>query len=85
MTVDVVVLTVVGRDLHVVLIRRHGEPYAGSWALPGGFKRPDETLHDAAVRELGEEAGIAAPAITPERGFAVFAGRREGGAGRAQY
>jgi 8-oxo-dGTP diphosphatase len=60
-TVDLVVLTVVKRDLHVVLIRRHGEPYAGSWALPGGFKRPDETLHDAAVRELAEEAGIAAP------------------------
>ena len=60
-TVDVVVLTVVDRDLHVVLIRRHGEPYAGSWALPGGFKKPDETLHDAAVRELAEEAGIAAP------------------------
>ena len=60
-TVDVVVLTVVKRDLQVVLIRRDGDPYAGSWALPGGFKRPDETLHDAAVRELAEEAGIAAP------------------------
>jgi 8-oxo-dGTP diphosphatase len=60
-TVDVVVLTVVKRDLLVVLVRRAGDPYAGSWALPGGFKRPDETLHDAAVRELAEEAGIAAP------------------------
>ena len=40
MTVDVVVLTVVRRDLHVVLVRRHGDPYAGSWALPGGFKTP---------------------------------------------
>jgi 8-oxo-dGTP diphosphatase len=60
-TVDVVVLTVVKRDLNVVLVRRAGDPYAGSWALPGGFKRPDETLHDAAVRELAEEAGIAAP------------------------
>jgi 8-oxo-dGTP diphosphatase len=27
------------------------------WALPGGFKRTDETLEEAAVRELGEEAG----------------------------
>jgi 8-oxo-dGTP diphosphatase len=60
-TVDIVVLTVVRRDLHVVLIERHGEPYAGSWALPGGFKTPDETLDDAAARELREEAGIESP------------------------
>jgi 8-oxo-dGTP diphosphatase len=60
-TVDVVVLTVVKRDLHVLLIRRDQEPYRGDWALPGGFKRPDETLLDAAARELAEEAGIVAP------------------------
>jgi 8-oxo-dGTP diphosphatase len=62
-TVDVVVLTVIDDVLHLALIRRAEEPFAGRWALPGGFKRPDETLDEAAVRELGEEAGLAAPRL----------------------
>lgn len=57
-TVDVVILTIVERELMVLLIERGGDPYAGSWALPGGFKRPDETLDDAAARELEEETAI---------------------------
>jgi 8-oxo-dGTP diphosphatase len=60
-TVDVVILTVTGGELHVLLVRRGGEPHAGDWALPGGFKKPDETLDEAARRELMEEAGIEAP------------------------
>ena len=59
-TVDVVVLAVVDDDLRVALIRRGGDPYRGMWALPGGFKRPDETLDAAAARELDEEAGLTA-------------------------
>ena len=62
-TVDVVVLTVIDDVLHLALIRRAEEPYAGWWALPGGFKRPGETLDEAAVRELGEEAGMATPRL----------------------
>ena len=61
--VDVVILTVTGGELHVLLVRRGGEPYEGDWALPGGFKKPDETLDDAARRELQEEAGIEAPTL----------------------
>ena len=60
-TVDVVILTMVAGHLHVLLVRRQADPYAGAWALPGGFKRPDETLDQAAARELREETGVVAP------------------------
>lgn len=60
-TVDIVILTMRDGRLHVLLVQRGGEPYAGAWALPGGFKRPDETLDDAARRELREETGVTAP------------------------
>jgi 8-oxo-dGTP diphosphatase len=60
-TVDVVILTMVAGHLNVLLVRRQADPYAGAWALPGGFKRPDETLDEAAARELREETGVVAP------------------------
>ncbi|MGP3918785.1 NUDIX hydrolase [Nonomuraea sp. 10N515B] len=58
-TVDVVALTIRDRRLHVLIVERGVEPYAGVWALPGGFIRPDEDLAEAAVRELAEETGVA--------------------------
>jgi 8-oxo-dGTP diphosphatase len=58
LTVDVVVFALGQDDLQVMLIERDLAPFAGQWALPGGFVRIDETLDDAARRELEEETGL---------------------------
>jgi len=49
---------VVVRDGHILLVKRGHEPYAGTWALPGGFVDWDEEALDAAVREAWEETGV---------------------------
>lgn len=46
------------KRLSVLLIKRGEHPYMNTWALPGGFVKPDESVEQAAYRELQEEAGI---------------------------
>src|SRR5881394_941388 len=58
LTVDCVVFGFDEEELKVLLIERGLEPFKGKWALPGGFVRVDETLDEAARRELAEEAGL---------------------------
>ncbi len=58
LTVDCVVFGLDVDDLKVLLIQRKLDPHQHQWALPGGFVRIDETLDEAARRELAEESGI---------------------------
>lgn len=57
-TVDLAIFTIRNGALSVLLIERDAEPYAGRWALPGGFIEPDEDAAQAAWRELAEETGV---------------------------
>lgn len=68
-TVDTLILTVdnvqvdnyrklPNKTLKLLLIKRKQHPFIGEWALPGGFVVIDESLEEAAYRELKEEANI---------------------------
>jgi len=57
-TVDSVVFGLDNEELKILLIRRKLEPFKGAWAIPGGFIQMDESLDDAAKRELLEETGM---------------------------
>lgn len=55
---DVVLFTIQGDALSVLLVRRPGEPFKGSWSLPGGLVQAEEALEDSAVRLLREKTGL---------------------------
>ncbi|PRX96990.1 NUDIX hydrolase [Allonocardiopsis opalescens] len=66
-TVDLIVLTIQDDRLRAVVVERGVDPYAGAWALPGGFVRIDEDLPEAASRELAEETGLTAADVHLEQ------------------
>ena len=69
LAVDIVVFTLRDWDPCVLLIERGEEPFRGKWALPGGFVHEDETVDEAASRELAEETGVRDTRAVPCRIF----------------
>ena len=67
-TVDILLFTVrdreenkrklPGKQLKILLVKRKDHPFIGHWALPGGFVGIDESLEEAARRELKEETNV---------------------------
>lgn len=69
LTVDMLIFTVTEekkknyrklpeKTLRLLLVKRGEHPFLGQWSLPGGFVHVDESLDEAALRELKEETNI---------------------------
>lgn len=63
LTADAVVLGIREAEISLLLVERKNPPYAGCWALPGGFVEAGEEPLAAAARELCEETGVAGLAL----------------------
>jgi 8-oxo-dGTP diphosphatase len=71
LTVDLILVNQAVSETYVLLIRRKHPPFAGTWALPGGFVDEGETLLQAAKRELKEETNLIVNDIQQVGAFAA--------------
>lgn len=69
-----------------ILMVQHGDREGPFWILPGGGVKPGESLEQAAVREVWEEAGarcrivhrlVLPHGVTGMQGYALFLGAAE--------
>jgi 8-oxo-dGTP diphosphatase len=58
LTVDIILFYREADRVEVLLIKRANDPFKGRWAFPGGFVDENESLENAAARELREETGL---------------------------
>ena len=68
-TVDVAIFMPESSFIKILLIQRGSEPFKGTYALPGGFVDIQETLEEAAQRELKEETGLSISELTQVHTF----------------
>jgi 8-oxo-dGTP diphosphatase len=71
-TVDMLVFREQKSQLEILLIRRNHGPFEGKWALPGGFMDMNETLEEAAARELHEETGLKDISLTQLKAYSAI-------------
>ena len=55
---DIAILTILNNELSILLIKMKKSPYIGSWAVPGGLVKSDESVDDSAKRHLHAKSGI---------------------------
>ena len=70
-TVDIAIFVPIDGNFKVLLIQRAADPFKGFYALPGGFVEIQETLEEAARRELMEETGLKTSHLTQVHTFSA--------------
>ncbi len=68
-TVDIAIFRPLEGEYQILLIQRAKYPFKGKYALPGGFVEMDESLENAARRELFEETGVESIHLTQIQTF----------------